>query len=69
MSDSQWKDRAMMLAALARNLLYMHGELLDRLVKSQGYDDKTQERVLSENVKCIEYWESMIQAFLGEVDA
>lgn len=69
MSDGQWKDRAMMLAALARNLLYMHGDLLDRLVKSQGYDERTRKRALSENVKCIEYWESMIQAFLGEVEA
>ncbi len=55
-----------MLAALARNLLHMHGELLDRLVRSQHYDSKTEKRALEENYRCIDYWERMIQAFLGE---
>lgn len=63
-----WKNRAIMLAALARNLLYMHGAVLDKLVRAQGFDKRTEERALDENVKCIDYWERMIQAFLGEVD-
>ena len=67
--DEQWHDRAMLLAALARNLLYMHGERLDKIVKQSKFDKRTEERALEENVKCIDYWERMIQAFLGDDDA
>ena len=68
-NEQRWHDRAIMLAALARNLIHMHGDLLDRLVRSQGYDSVTEARALEENFKCVEYWESMISAFLGEVQS
>lgn len=66
--ERRWRDRATMLAAVARNLLHMHGDLLHRLVKAQGYDSRTEERALEENLKCVAYWESMISVFLGEGD-
>lgn len=64
--EKRWRDRATMLAAVARNLLHMHGDLLDRLVRAQKYDGRTEARALEENLKCVAYWESMIGAFLGE---
>lgn len=64
--EKMWRDRANMLAALARNLLHMHGDLLYRLVRAQRFDSETEARALEENLECVAYWESMISAFLGE---